>query len=363
MVSFAQNKQFDVPTDFPQNIKLCYENITHNKVYDADYVIPIAEGKKTIAWFTLSASKPVCLLMNVNEKQEIYNCFPHLAIFDESLCNDNGTIVYGTTFIHKSAKYFQIEDILYYKGLDLKDNFLVKKLEILTSMFKSEISQIAYNSKFVVFGMPLMNTNFMGLIKQIQNLPYPVKYIQYRYVMKKTDTFSCVKYMKPRLETMTLQSPVFEMPKQKIAILNSDKRESIFSRDNKSNVELPQAKKYKNQKDVIFKVKADVQNDIYFLYTCDSTSPYSTAYISDYKTSVFMNKLFRNIKENDNLDALEESDDEDEFQSENVAKFVDLNKEYNMVCRFNHRFKKWSPVEISKTLHIVHSEELLTIKK
>ena len=38
------------------------------------------------------------------------------------------------------------------------------------------------------------------------------------------------------------------------------------------------------------------------------------ALIQDYKTSILMNKLFRNIKENDNLDLLIESDDEDEFE-------------------------------------------------
>lgn len=355
MVTVSQNIKSTLHIGFPENTKLCYENITHNKVYDADYVIPIPDGRKCIAWFTIRNSKPTCLLMNVNEKQEIYNCFPHLAIFEESLCTDMGTIVYGTTFIHNFAKYFQIEDILYYKGLDLKDHFLIKKLEILTMCFKSEISQLAYNAKFVIFGMPIMNTNFMSLIKQIQDLPYPVKYIQYRYLMKKTDVFSCVKYMKPRPTTSLLQTPTFEMPKQKIAInpipIPNPNPNPLTKRE------------YKTQKDVVFKVKADIQNDIYFLYTSDSNSCYATAYIPDYKTSVFMNKLFRNIKENDNLDALEESDDEDEFESENAAKFVDLTKTYNMVCRFNHRFKKWFPVEISKSNYVTKSEELLTIKK
>ena len=37
------------------------------------------------------------------------------------------------------------------------------------------------------------------------------------------------------------------------------------------------------------------------------------ALIPDFNTSVMMNKLFRNIKENSNLDALEESDDEAEL--------------------------------------------------
>ena len=42
-----------------------------------------------------------------------------------------------------------------------------------------------------------------------------------------------------------------------------------------------------------------------------------------------MNSLFRIIKENKYLDALEESDDEDEFENINEDKYVFLNIKYN----------------------------------
>ena len=58
-----------------------------------------------------------------------------------------------------------------------------------------------------------------------------------------------------------------------------------------------------------------------------------------------MNKLFRNIKENDNLDTLEESDDEEEFENISLDKYVDLNKKYIMKCEYNFSFKKWVPLE------------------
>ena len=35
-----------------------------------------------------------------------------------------------------------------------------------------------------------------------------------------------------------------------------------------------------------------------------------------------MNNIFRNIKENTNLDALEESDDEEEFENISLDKYV-----------------------------------------
>ena len=59
-----------------------------------------------------------------------------------------------------------------------------------------------------------------------------------------------------------------------------------------------------------------------------------------------MNKLFRNIKENINLDSLEESDDEEEFENIQIDKFVDLNKTFKMRCIFNYKFRKWVPVNV-----------------
>ena len=60
-----------------------------------------------------------------------------------------------------------------------------------------------------------------------------------------------------------------------------------------------------------------------------------------------MNRLFRKISENASLDALEESEDEADFENTEPDKYVTLSKEYRMVCRFNKRFCKWVPIEIN----------------
>ena len=89
---------------------------------------------------------------------------------------------------------------------------------------------------------------------------------------------------------------------------------------------------------------------------------YDIAYIPDYQTSTMMNKLFRNIKENDNLDALEESDDEEEFENMNDDKFVDLEKCVKMECIFNKKFNKYVPI---KVVHngIVTQKHIIDFKK
>jgi hypothetical protein len=132
-------------------------------------------------------------------------------------------------------------------------------------------------------------------------------------------------------------------------------------------------KPMKSNKEIIFNIKPDIQNDIYNLYCIENQKEifYNVAYIPDYKTSVMMNKLFRNIKENDNLDLLEESDDEEEFQNENIDRFVDMNKSFLFVCRYNYKFKKWFPVKLFDNAHcklkmvdsIVRKEDLLNSEK
>ena len=102
----------------------------------------------------------------------------------------------------------------------------------------------------------------------------------------------------------------------------------------------------------VFLIKPDIQNDIYYLYCLNDKlkeEQCGIAHIADYNTSVMMNKLFRIIKENNNLDALEESDDEEEFENVNIDKFVHLNKSHKMICQFNHKFKKWVPIDLSKS--------------
>ncbi len=74
-----------------------------------------------------------------------------------------------------------------------------------------------------------------------------------------------------------------------------------------------------------------------------------------------MNGLFRNIKENRNLDALEESDDEDDFQDIRQEKYVDLEKTMILECLFMRKFRKWMPVKAiynTEKARVVHISKL-----
>jgi len=118
--------------------------------------------------------------------------------------------------------------------------------------------------------------------------------------------------------------------------------------------------------EAVFKVMADINPDIYKLYCIDNNvcSLHGISMIPDYKTSVFMNSLFRVIKENKNLDFLEESDDDEEFENTNEDKFVDLNKAIIMKCVYMDKFRKWKPLSIAdKHSRIISKRELFNLQK
>ena len=170
------------------------------------------------------------------------------------------------------------------------------------------------NNNSILMGLPLIDTNYYNLLNKINNLYYDVFCIQYRLLYKN----------KPFLNE----------------IVKIDKK--IY--------------KY-------FLVKPTIINDIYDLYVLNDKKyeRFSIGYIPDYKSSVMMNTLFRDIKENRNLDALEESDDEEEFENISLDKFVNLDKKYVMKCLYNSKFKLWQPIEVVNEK--VSQEKYCFIKK
>ena len=103
---------------------------------------------------------------------------------------------------------------------------------------------------------------------------------------------------------------------------------------------------------------ADLDDDIYHLYCYGAY--FDLAYIGTRKESKYMNGLFRNIRENSNVDLGEESEDEDLFQNVNPDKYVDLEKRIKMNCVYNTRWRRWTPVSVAAdNSRIVNVKELV----
>lgn len=334
MFNEEETKKLLQECEFP-NIELSYETITHNKVLDANIVFAIPEGKKFYAWFTTYKAENVCFLLEIDIlTRKIISAKIVLTSFKDCLSYNGGTIVSGTVFSYENqnkkqikSTCFCIEDIYYYKGNTCETISFLDKLKLIKEILSLEISQIALTTNYVIFGLPLINTNFTTLIREIEYLPYKVDKIVFRYF--NTKKILCVKYYKPNTANIGNQGT------------GSGKKQMVTN--------------------AIFLVKPDIQNDIYHLYYYKNGKEeyYDIACIQEYTTSVMMNRLFRDIKENNNLDALEESDDESEFQNEKEDKFVFLDRSFKMNCVYNAKFKKWTPVSTAKKSDYIVTDKML----
>ena len=75
---------------------------------------------------------------------------------------------------------------------------------------------------------------------------------------------------------------------------------------------------------------------------------------------IFMNKIFRHIRENANLDLAEESEDESDFENMDMNKYVNLDVVLPIECVFNAKHKKWIPVRLAKKEEkLIHIEKLV----
>jgi hypothetical protein len=166
-------------------------------------------------------------------------------------------------------------------------------------------------------------------------IPYPIHHIQYRCLIDIKPYLNVVLTRKINLG-VTTTNVISENKKVSSHVFDTIPLNIDFNR--------PQ---YRYP--TVFQVTADIQFDIYHLFAYGKNCKpvyYNVAYIPNYKTSVFMNGLFRKIKENTNLDYIEESEDEEEFQDTSEDKFVDIQKVLFMECVFNIKFKKWVPIRV-----------------
>ena len=344
----SEQEKEQILSELP-NIKLSYENIIHKKVY-SDFVLAIPEGKKCFAWFTNSKNGNVCYILELGENKQIFDIKIINCCFNSSL--SFGTIFYGTLFNYLNNNFFSIEDIFLYKGKNVSSDIWIKKLELFKQLMNIDIKQVAYNKSFIVFGLPLINMDFNKLVDEIGKVNYKIKCVQFRNYNNKN--------VSQYLELINInKSTEIKQPTK-----NNNYKPDVVVKQVSNVIQNPNYKNTsKRERLAVFQIKPEIQNDIYYLYCFDNNTQslvhYNIACIPDFKTSVMMNKLFRNIKENNNLDTLEESDNEDEFENEKEDRFVYLDREFNMLCIYNYKFKKWTPLKLAdKNMKIVNFNEL-----
>lgn len=309
---FTRELKENILKRFP-NIELSYDKLIHNKVY-ADLFMIIPKGPKAFLWFTYLENKNIAILLLLNKQGNVKSLDIYPVCFEDEL--SLGTLMYGTFFDINSRHHFSCEDIFTYKGRYVNNNRLDDKLKIYERLFENEILQKSYNKNFIIVGMPLWTSSYMNAINTIPTLPYNV------YAVKSYN-------------------------------MRDNNGRSLGINLYKEIVKL----------EAVFKVKADVEADVYNLY-CSDNQLYNVAAIVSYKQSIMLNSIFRKIKENINLDYIEASDDEEDFENVDDDKYVDLNKWVLMKCVYNKHFKKWEPIEkVNDNETIVNKREALLLEK
>jgi len=351
----SEQEKESILSELP-NIKLSYENIIHNKVY-SNFVLAIPEGKKCFAWFTNNKNGNICYILELKENKQVYDIKIVNCCFDSSL--SYGTIFYGTFFNYLNNNFFSIEDIFFYKGVNVSNYIWIKKLDLFSQIMSIDIKQVAYNNSFIIFGLALISSNFDELVNEINNLKYKIKSIQFRNYNNKN--------VSQYIEFLNINNNNFRKDFKQKSYENKNKDieykpVTVSNQVTNVNIKSEHKNSTKRERFAVFQVKPEIQNDIYYLYCYDNSSKslvhYNIACIPDFKTSVMMNKLFRNIKENTNLDSLEESDNEDEFENEKEDRFVYLDREFNMLCSYNYKFKKWVPLKLADK-----NQKIITLEK
>lgn len=331
---------------FP-NIELSYETITHKKIHsNYNICLAIPQAKKYIVWYTCYQEENISFLIELNRDKKISKIC-HLSNTKNKSLLYLGTIFYGSIISENNR--FIIEDILSYQGISLRQMCFGEKLGIIKVFLDNDVevkSNFPINFFLPNFWKSHINNDVTTIIP-ITDINYQIHHVQYRsltMILPYLNVFLTNECVPWENEIVILNTTLpREVPnKTLIPVPAYIPRPSYIEYKT-----TPNRNNHKHYKQ-IFTVIADLQYDIYHLFASENNESvyYDVAYIPNCKSSIYMNSLFRNIKENLNLDFIEESDDEEDFENTNEDKYVDLNKMIGMECVYHTKFKRWVPIKV-----------------
>ena len=377
----SQEEKLQLFNRLPE-LELSYEPRLHKKVYAPFYYI-IPKGPKALVWYTYWKDKNVCLLVLLNERGNYSDIKVFPSVFSNQLAL--GTILYGTYFeglcpsdpacpsdtvpakqqqrtqhMRTQQHLFSCEQIHYYKGVKINN-----QTQPLLDLFQQHIGQIAYTPACLVVGLPVITSTYEEAETVMADLPYKTYGIGiYKNLAQEKHQAQTHPVQAQRVHTHPAQAQAQRAqthPAQRVQTHPAQRVQTHPAQAKQTHPAQVQAQAHPAQAhpaqaqrvpakhlqqppQTRFKVKAALAADTYHLYHPVDNKLVGTAVVPTYKSSVLLNSLFRNIKENSNLDLLEESDDETEFENIHLDKFVDLEKTILMECVYLKRFQKWQPM-------------------
>jgi len=293
------------------------------------------------------------------------------ACFDRSLVF--GTVFGGVLFRTKQeqqqqqCQFFSIHSIYWHKGYPVPPLNAPDHIRLCEDIFASnDIRQVSYTKQnSVIFGLPVLCNTEHDAQCIMRDLPYETFAIQFRY-FKHTRVFQQI--LQDRSSGNVAPAPAPAVAHSHAPAAAPVVATPVTALPTSKRVFTPPPDEMLTNIQSTFMVRPNIQNDIYELYVLPSATIsrnasvghifHNFAHISGYKTSVMMNRLFRNITENERLDTMEESEDECDFENTEPDKYVTLAKECKMLCRFNKRFCRWVPIELAPRGDIITESQV-----
>lgn len=367
-----------------QSMKISYEINTYKKVSaDVFYIIP--RGKKCIAWLTMYKNSPEVIFFDLDPRDHTKIKFISVRTlhpsqgFHLSDFQGRGTVLYGTMFMHGDTprQFFAVENIHVYENMDVDHLNVVEKDELLYKLFSKErasslssvqhvqqIQQIQQHqvdniNTQILFGVAVKYGTYAEALKASNTpsiVPYSVYAIQGRFRTQTDNKYyqNCQNQNQSQIQGQGQgqcqgQGQIHSQLKSSYSTVSTLTSSSTASTRSSEHMHMPMPMTK------VFMVRPEARVDTYTL-RCPVTNniEHELAHVGDYKTSVLLNSIFRNVKENASLDTAEESDDEETFQNSQemqISGYVNSetpNLERAMVCSYNYKFKRWVPLHLEK---------------
>ena len=196
-----------IKSEIPKDIFNKKHKILLNN-YDACIAIPY--GKKCLIWIRKIESNEYCFLCELNSDKKIVKIEKKLLSFNSELVNKHGTILYCTINSKKNKSKIILEDIYYYKGINVIERNFKSKLHIYKSLFEEDINSCIYND--IDIRLAEIKHTYEELIFNLLNIPYDIYSIKY-VEMKSNKLNTIISKNIPELNKIKLNFIVYKVSK------------------------------------------------------------------------------------------------------------------------------------------------------
>ena len=282
--------------------ELSYALERHRKVAP-DVFMVAPRGERVLVWFCSAEGEDACYLFRLDRHGRPCTHAREQACFSHSLCA--GTLLYGVlqSAAEGEGRRVVCEDVLWAKGERVERQPLNRKIGVLEEVFCRGLARPP-SDRYLDIALPIWTESLELATRIAAQSPYPCRGV-FGYSLRL-----------PGLRPLELES--------------------------RAPVAAPRALDR-----AVLVAQAASGPDAYVLSAQgpDALVPIGRASIPSLKASVMMNGLLRKIKENSNLDLLEESDSDGEFEDVSEGRHVHRERRVIMRCAYNGRHGAWEPVE------------------